>query len=1147
MLLYLICFIIFLEVGHAIPPGVRNRLKFDLRMKDLRIKLKHRWLSHSRFELDFTYLPTELNLGVTLDENFTITSFMPHFDGGMGVIESTGYVEVNDKIVTINELSLKGRSYEEVRQHFRRVGSPHEGYVLHIERPLMEDEEKAEASTVTKESVPTKQRKRTQRRGRVTPSSTEAVLDSTIQFFVHKTTPKNVRDLNYHDWLEIFHVAPADFGTIMDQQSGSKPIIVGLPSDGCTKLQNKNVIGKIVMVNRGGCSFTSKARNIEESSAAAALIVNNNADLFTPRAAPGEEEINIPVFLLKAKDGARILELRDKSQNGSAIQAVRKGAAASSRFPGTLSGRFQEEDMSQSSDGKGSGGKEKVDDIHRTAHLHVFLYEELHSEIEMVPASFSGRFPPIKLPIVSTDPINGCFVLRNSAALAGKIAIVERGGCTFFDKAELLERAGAKGMILVNTNDEIFVMHTEPRTKKSSIAAVQISKTDGDILRNFPSHSTVRVLLHDTDDDEDLHLSQDHENINELAKERERVLQEIIDLRDAEEKAAKELAEMTAALQEAKRKHEQDIIEEEKNTRRKQRELLAEQAAQNTRIKLDIEKAESDAKKAEIAADIAEKEARNLTRKKEDLLAIVKEKGDEVEKARTREKEKDEAQSTITVEEASKDQRAAFEAVKDAVIIEEKAIIKARLAKGEASAARMLARRKAMEESRRIVAGPSTRLAQISENIVSTERKRPTLTAAEKVMAKRVSKAAAQAAQNAIKVGADVDVAVAAAASAAASVFDSFSDENHRHAELTIKELESTRERLQRSHELLQRRQERLFEIEKQQRRLDSGVLFLQITDEVDDKRNALAFEYLAAYCGPRLTAVSEDKGEIGFALPPVDDIDITSVLVETKMHEKLTRTFARLYDWEMCQSLLNVDGIKERFKGGAMVLVQLPLRCSIVEQAKYIEQTGGGVLVLVSRRDVSHDHQHLDMPTLPTLLSHADCGHDRVHTGIKANHDLNIPVITILHSSGSAIQNAIREHNIVRGWLHAQVHTAHRWKRLRALTNISHWPSSLNQRTIFYRKLYNDFHDFHHHGTIDQSKTFRAIWIHIQALFLKKEKEEEIEKAEARRLEHMNGVTEKREVQKREIERLTAALENRRVQAKKKESGDSHPKHDEL
>jgi uncharacterized protein (TIGR03382 family) len=54
--------------------------------------------------------------------------------------------------------------------------------------------------------------------------------------------------------------------------------------------------------------------------------------------------------------------------------------------------------------------------------------------------------------VVAAVPADGCSALTNGEALAGHIALVDRGGCYFDDKTAAAEAAGAAGVILRNVN-----------------------------------------------------------------------------------------------------------------------------------------------------------------------------------------------------------------------------------------------------------------------------------------------------------------------------------------------------------------------------------------------------------------------------------------------------------------------------------------------------------------------------------------------------------------------------------------------------------------------------------------------------------------------------------------------------------------------
>ena len=95
-----------------------------------------------------------------------------------------------------------------------------------------------------------------------------------------------------------------------------------------------------------------------------------------------------------------------------------------------------------------------------------------------------GRVGPIRAQVVATSPADACDALLNTAALQGKIALIDRGTCYFVDKIRAAQNAGAIGVIMVNhLEGPPIPMGAEGNTADIRIPAVMISKADGDRLR----------------------------------------------------------------------------------------------------------------------------------------------------------------------------------------------------------------------------------------------------------------------------------------------------------------------------------------------------------------------------------------------------------------------------------------------------------------------------------------------------------------------------------------------------------------------------------------------------------------------------------------------------------------------------------------
>jgi extracellular elastinolytic metalloproteinase len=103
-----------------------------------------------------------------------------------------------------------------------------------------------------------------------------------------------------------------------------------------------------------------------------------------------------------------------------------------------------------------------------------------------------GRFswPPRLLdptayvgPITGMTPASGCDVMP-AGSLAGQIALADRGGCNFLQKAARAKGAGAKALVVVNTSggDEIFYMSGFPDSR-ALLPGILISQNSGAALR----------------------------------------------------------------------------------------------------------------------------------------------------------------------------------------------------------------------------------------------------------------------------------------------------------------------------------------------------------------------------------------------------------------------------------------------------------------------------------------------------------------------------------------------------------------------------------------------------------------------------------------------------------------------------------------
>lgn len=98
-----------------------------------------------------------------------------------------------------------------------------------------------------------------------------------------------------------------------------------------------------------------------------------------------------------------------------------------------------------------------------------------------------------ELKIIDSDS-TGC--LDYNEDFTGKIALIYRGDCGFFEKIYGAQQHGAKAVVIVNNSDEpLFFMTGGPTSYLVHIPGLLISKKDGEKLRSAMHTENVQVML----------------------------------------------------------------------------------------------------------------------------------------------------------------------------------------------------------------------------------------------------------------------------------------------------------------------------------------------------------------------------------------------------------------------------------------------------------------------------------------------------------------------------------------------------------------------------------------------------------------------------------------------------------------------------
>ncbi len=104
-----------------------------------------------------------------------------------------------------------------------------------------------------------------------------------------------------------YQINTAGFGTPITVTGLNGTVAATLPADGCSAITNGSaVIGRIALIDRGTCTFVTKANNAQLAGATAVVIANNTAGGIAPGDDGSGTVIHIPVIAISQADGAAI-------------------------------------------------------------------------------------------------------------------------------------------------------------------------------------------------------------------------------------------------------------------------------------------------------------------------------------------------------------------------------------------------------------------------------------------------------------------------------------------------------------------------------------------------------------------------------------------------------------------------------------------------------------------------------------------------------------------------------------------------------------------------------------------------------------------------------------------------------------------------
>lgn len=145
--------------------------------------------------------------------------------------------------------------------------------------------------------------------------------------------------------------------------------------------------------------------------------------------------------------------------------------------------------------------------------MQMFLWSASGGSINLLvnsPSGIAGSYPagsaafnPATPPsttgnLVITNPTRGCSALVNASQVSGKVALIDRGGCTFAVKVKNAQNAGAIGVIIADT-----VVSTTPPAMGGNdptitILSCSVTKANGTTFKNTLQSGAVNVTINAT-------------------------------------------------------------------------------------------------------------------------------------------------------------------------------------------------------------------------------------------------------------------------------------------------------------------------------------------------------------------------------------------------------------------------------------------------------------------------------------------------------------------------------------------------------------------------------------------------------------------------------------------------------------------------
>lgn len=263
-------------------------------------------------------------------------------------------------------------------------------------------------------------------------------------------------------------------GSITDQEH---PVVIADPPLGCMFPNNAKEIKEkkaIVFVDRGECTFATKARFMQVAGASAVVVINED-DALQHLPGPDGADVTTGVAMVTKDFGEMVKTISARQPTSIRLIPIlcTKETGQSLCLP--------------------------VTDHEKEAHMvieggHMTVNKDPDFKAEFLAAKFGTPFGTTPMKLVLAEPSTGCTKL-DEEKIRGKVIVLRRGGCNFLDKISNAQKAHAHAAIVINTQPGLLRLDSlkSYEAYNISISAAMITTEKGEALEELAKSGDIAV------------------------------------------------------------------------------------------------------------------------------------------------------------------------------------------------------------------------------------------------------------------------------------------------------------------------------------------------------------------------------------------------------------------------------------------------------------------------------------------------------------------------------------------------------------------------------------------------------------------------------------------------------------------------------